>query len=196
VRDNLLILHTGLMTPKAGGEAAGLSPQPKVTYKPYSSRLITGRRDYLERLSRHFSPRVGQPSQGRSFLLTITELPFHFFDELFYFSIPTAPFVKRLSKSCSIVCWHRYSQITSEETATYAVVWGQQKRYHLFTFCGASHSWSHSGSAAAFKPRFACGGLEGHERRGTTLGLITATLRTIGPSRKKNMQSEYKFQYL
>jgi hypothetical protein len=69
VRHNLLVLYAGLLTTKADGEAADPSPQPKMIHKPHSSQRFTGRRDSLEKLSRHFNSQVGQPSHRRCFLL-------------------------------------------------------------------------------------------------------------------------------
>jgi hypothetical protein len=69
VRDNLLILYAGLLMTRADEEAVNPSPQPRMMYKPHSSPRFTGRRDYLEKLSRHFNLRVSQPFHRRSFLL-------------------------------------------------------------------------------------------------------------------------------
>jgi hypothetical protein len=54
---------------KADGEATNPSPQPTMMYKPHSSPRFTGRRDYLEKLSRYFILRVGQPLDRRFFLV-------------------------------------------------------------------------------------------------------------------------------
>jgi hypothetical protein len=62
-------LFAGLLTTKIDRETADPSPQPKMMYKPHSSQRFTGRRDYLEKLSRHFNSRVGQLSRRRYFLL-------------------------------------------------------------------------------------------------------------------------------
>ena len=45
--------------------------QPNISYKPMplSSRIFTGRKDYLDRLEQHFRQEVDQPPRRKHFLL-------------------------------------------------------------------------------------------------------------------------------